>query len=126
MAKLTKHEMRRKRLEILLEIDRLENERCDFCSSESWSYNSNKSNCDCAASVEVLKLGNKLMELVSNRKEAEVKVIPNFVGLTIDNLTAEKYKEFKEQKVSDILIMKSLGVRHYRFYRWQREVGLKE
>lgn len=126
MTKLTKHDLRRKRLEILYEIDRLEKERCNFCADDALSHNTNKSSCDCHASVEVRKLGNQLLKLVSKRKDAVVKVIPNFAGLTIDNLTAEKYKEFKAQSVSDVLIMKNLNIGTHRFYKWKREVGLND
>ena len=120
-------DMRRKRLEILLEIDRLDKLRCEFCATDSGFSSANKSICDCPSSVEVAKLGNQLMKLVSARKNAEtkVKITPNFTDLTLENLTVKKYQEFKKQEVSDAAIFKGLGVGARRLNKWKIAKGLR-
>ena len=126
MTKLTKLEMRRKRLEILSEIDRLEKDRCDFCIDEALSKNNNKSNCDCPASVEVLKLGNQLLKLVSSRKTTDLEDIkaPNMQHVTIKDLTVDLYKKMKLAKMRDVDIYRKAKVGSDTFYRWKTENGL--
>jgi len=125
--RLNKLEIRKKRLWILAEINRLDGLRCGLCNDEIEGNSSgNRTNCPCPAAVEIRKIGEKLNKLVSNRKkiESELPPKPDAEGLTVDTLTIGIYKKFKASKMTDTQIMKQLCVGTKKFHKWKQEHGL--
>lgn len=130
MKTLTKLELRKSRLKVLAEIDRLDKLRCDFCSNEivGNSYEE-KSKCDCSAAVEIRGLGDQLMKLVSKQKVKEVELdpiaelppMPNIEGLTINELSVEIYKQLKLWKMTDAQIKRKIRVGNDKFHKWKSD-----
>lgn len=126
MAKLTKLEMRKSRLKILAEIDRLDKLRCSFCHLDSGYTPVKKSRCKCDSAIKVHALGIKLNKLVSPRKTVELEVIaiPDLTGVTTENLTVEMYEQLKRARLRDIDIWRLLGIGGTRFRRWKDANGV--
>jgi len=127
VKRLAKIEMRKKRLWILAEINRLDGLRCDLCTDEIEGNSSgNRTSCSCPAAVEIRKIGERLNKLVSNRKKIEVELPPkpNTEGLTLDNLTIGIYKKFKASNITDTQIMRELSVGTKKFHKWKKDNGL--
>lgn len=133
MEKLTRIEMRKMRVRILSEINRLNEARCDLCTDEIEGNSSgNRTNCDCAAAVKVRKLGEKLSKLVSNRKKTETESAPKVEVKKVfkpklvkfENMTVDHYKNFKKNKMTDIQMMKHFGIGNRKFNKWKEENGL--
>lgn len=52
-----RHKARRKRRQILVEIDELEKERCEVCRLSGWKATLEEYRCGCTAAVEIRKRG---------------------------------------------------------------------
>lgn len=121
-----KHSLRKSRLEVLAEIDRLEKLRCDFCHLDAGFSPVEKSRCGCDAAVAIRKLGIRLNKLLSPRRDEDCEVLPplNMDGLTIETITPELYKAMKLRKMTDTQIFKHLRIGGVRFNKWKKENGV--
>lgn len=128
MTKLTKLELRKSRLKILAEIDRLDKLRCSFCHVDAVATKIEKSSCTCESAVKVKKLGIQLNKLVSPRKTLESKVIavPDVSNIKLEDFTVELYEKMKLAKLRDYDIRKLLGTGGTRFVKWKDENGLSK
>lgn len=132
MTKISKRDhkklLRSKRLAILMEIDKLEKLRCEYCSVDSGYTLDNKSKCDCHASAEIGKLGKELLKLVRKRGEAQISEdlpIVDVKTVTFENMTPDIYKSLKYQGLTDKVIYKNLKIGDRRLRAWKEENGIK-
>lgn len=113
--------LQRQRLEILIKIDELREQRCVNCKDDA-PFNNNSFICDCEASKEILKLGEILNVLVSPRKEiAKSPAKINETGMTLHELTEEKYHQLKLEGLTDVEVAEYLGTRRPAVNKWKRK-----
>ena len=123
-----KQQLRKARLVILAEIDRLDKLRCGLCIPENGFSESEKSHCGCDSAVKVRALGIQLNELVSPRKTPETKVIvvPDVSNVTLEDFTVELYEKMKLARLRDRDIRELLGVGGTRFVKWKDKNGMSK
>lgn len=123
-------ELRKKRCEILSQIDKLEKRRCEKCTDRLlYGANAPKSfyECECEAAVEIRKLGEQLMKLITERMDPA----EEFLKMQPDELTLEVYQEIKQaefdgKKITDYAIARRYGINPKNFVNWKkREWGIE-
>lgn len=114
-----KQEIRRKRAELLIQFDILNEQRCDKC--KNYSSTDNKFLCDCDAAIKIREIGKQLDNLVAPRKcESDELLETLFV---IENLTPQLYARLKYLKVRDKVIYDKVGIGQKAFASWKDENG---
>lgn len=113
-------EMRKRRTEILRQIDKLNSQRCAKCDDNAQAgTNKDKSfyECDCDAAVEVRKLGEQLLKLTTPRTW---EVLLNKVSRT-RRLSVSQYIELKRYGVYDEIIFEAAVINKDTFRLWKIE-----
>lgn len=125
MAKC-KRELRKARLVILAEIDRLDKLRCKFCHLDSGYSPVEKSRCKCDSAVRVRKLGIQLNKLTRERKPDESIPKIDTMPESFEGLTIELYKKMKAAKMTDRDVVKRFRVGSRRLVEWKKVNGLSK
>lgn len=110
--------MRKQRLNILLEIERLNEQRCKHCIDPQ---KANGGHCKCSAAIKVRKLGDELLTLTRPRHADAIAVLDN---LDYQDLTVKIYEDIKKFGMSDKDIYKTLKIGQTTWVNWKRSVGL--
>lgn len=132
---MTPAEKRQKRLEsklklqarrsVLLEIDRLDAERCDFCGGPS-RPTSISVKCECAAAVKVRELGgllNQDKDTIYKARKGMLR-LEEIKKLSDGEFTVGNYNSLKKLGLSDKKIMTEIGWHVVKMNKWKRENGL--
>lgn len=107
----------RQRFKILQEIDRLDKYRCSRCRGIH-----NETVCKCWAAKEIRGYGDRLLTLVSERKDETSAVFELFDSL--NDLTVEIYRELKRLRIKDKVIWEHVGENNKSFNLWKEENNL--
>lgn len=123
MSLLSLQEKRRK---ILNQIDKYNTQRCKKCSNTNVA-GSRITDCNCQAATNIRKLGDRLLKLVSPRRDERQNEIDSFMNMltTIDDLTPGIFKELKKLKVTDKMIREKVDLNERLFNLWKIEHDLR-
>lgn len=115
---MRRHTIKQQRTSILLEIDRLDKQRCKHCINPQQA---NGGRCKCPAAKKVCRLGEELMSLTMTDKDGAASMLDK---LKIEDLTIAEYKILKKAEFTDLDIRSVMKVGSVKFSRWKRDNGL--
>lgn len=105
------------RQRLLRQIDILENQRCTSCDKSS--YASFRIHCPCEAAVEIRNIGQQLIALTA--KKRQVRIDAKIAELRENGLTVDGYRELREMELTNMQIIKALGIQQSDFYTWKAD-----
>lgn len=117
-----KQEIRRKRAELLIQFDILNEQRCDKC--KNYSSNNNKLLCDCSAAIKIRDIGKQLDELLNPRKRESDELMNTL--FVLENLTHPIYARLKYLGVTDKEIFEKVGVGRQTLADWKKDNGINK
>lgn len=120
---ITKHQERKaretrknERVRLLLEIDELDNKRCEKCEGIAARIKGIKGiMCDCYAAVRIREIGEEFASINTTRSSTPA---------LLKKMTAQEYKKYKKQGLRDSEIAAIYNVTRSGVWRWKRRRGL--
>ncbi|MBO0586137.1 hypothetical protein [Sporosarcina sp. E16_8] len=122
-----KRQLRKDRLVILAEIDRLDKFRCIVCEPANGYPDSEKSHCMCQVAIKIRELGKQLYKLTSERKlDESIPTMPEIDKKqdSFEDLTVKLYGKMKAANMSDRAIVKGYGIGSRRLVERKKFHGL--
>lgn len=110
---IQRKEFARKRLQLVQRQDQLAELNCKSCTHRT--KNNSNGECEgCSVFKQLQEIGVKLQNISASWKERKQAM----------SLTVQRYKELKEQGLSDKKIKQQYGIHNTAFTEWKRENGL--